>query len=266
MNIPTLPFDTVAKFILFAGILLVIGDAYYFFNDFDNEHDKVMQNLDKLAEVKYEYTLDSADAIAIKKRIVTANIKINDTNITDEKKTILFRELDNDSLSLFKKNTLKSKLSQEILILEKRTTQPVDFVSFIFFLMLLLGGFFLFVGGIISWDKSEQLNNASLIRKNQIESKELPCQSCGMILKYDLKPFVEAGFCCNCFDGENFTDQSLTLKIMSEKISVQMNEQEISEKLIKKHLSELANLNRWKKTLNWSKKNNQLTEQIDANE
>jgi len=206
-----------------------------------------------ILNLQYQILEDSTDAAVIKNKIAILQNQMFRNGLPATIKDSLGAAIANEESALFKKKALQKKHSDEL----EQVKDSLDIFKFNLdgdregATMLLFAGlvFFLIGGGM--WAVKEIQNETIDKRKFQIETKEGPCNSCGMILKYDLAPFPKKGFCSECFDGKNYKQPGLTLQDMTLLVTKRMQEQGSKEKEIKNHIKELARLNRWAPGLRW---------------
>src|ERR1035437_9867175 len=221
MNVSGLLIDSITKVLFFGGLIMIVFGISINETHISEFHQRIEQYRYKRIELKYDKKLDSIEVINAKNRIVAINEKTNKT----KKKKNLFIAI-NDFSDVVHEDFIKS-------------------------VVLIIGGAFFLIIGIFKWGNKDTQEEIGLKRRFQIETKEGSCQSCGIILKYDIKPFVKKGFCSTCFDGEKYKEPNLTFAEMSERIQKRMKELGVKDNAIKTHINKLKDLNRWALTLRW---------------
>lgn len=253
MTIPGLP-DKPSKFYLLTGIvILALIINYSAVSVHDHDVRASAYNFKKI-DLKYEKLLDSLECFEAIKKIDTINANISNNNAS----SMLLSEMEANKLFIVKKKLLDKKRQEIISILDSNEeiedgNDNRSEYGEVFFIII---AFLAIVVGFVVWD-DEEYESKHVLRK---EAKSIPCQSCGMILKYDLHPFVDAEFCSHCFDGEKYINPELTLEELEKSVRENFKNQELKSKGkikvkakdIEKHIANLKKLNRWKGTLRWS--------------
>lgn len=248
MNIPSyLPLDKLYK-ILFFGALIVF--VYLLKIDLDTNENR--NNLvDKMNKIVDDTRNDSLERALLRKRISKSNIQL--LAITESKdRNIVINRLAMDSSSLEKMNgehIIKraqfARLKSEVKIIDDDEAgfNAEVFLMLVFYVLACTG---LIIWVIVDVGKHEEEN-----RKVNIETKNIPCQSCGMTLKYDHHPYLEMELCSECFNGTSYKEPELTIEEMIIKVSKQMKEQKIGQKNISKHIKKMKKMYRWNNDLKW---------------
>lgn len=270
MNLPSLPTDSLYKFLAITGLLLT-GIGYYApkvkMFDLQKEEMELNQEIDVF---NLEINLEKEKFKDFEKEIKRFN-KENNTNliftlkdslfvfqtpISGHSKTALQANLIKDFVDKYKLNSIEWRKKDLLLnykkrlvnqkVLEYNELEKISISSFFIGLIITTIGF------VLWYYKIQNHQDEILERNNQETSKkEKICQSCGMSLKYDLHPYIEAEFCSSCYDGEKFKEPDLTLLEMENKIKKRMQEQGLSNDTIKKQLATLKTLNRWSQIFKW---------------
>jgi hypothetical protein len=253
MNVSGLLIDSITKVLFFGGLIMIVFGISINETHISEFHQRIEQYRYKRIELKYDKKLDSIEVINAKNRIVALNEKTKKNNLSAEIKDTLLNKIKDTELVLLKKTTLNNKRDEEIkqLLIDINDFSDVVHEDFIKSVVLIIGGAFFLIIGIFKWGNKDTQEEIGLKRRFQIETKEGSCQSCGIILKYDIKPFVKKGFCSTCFDGEKYKEPNLTFAEMSERIQKRMKELGVKDNAIKTHINKLKDLNRWALTLRW---------------
>jgi hypothetical protein len=251
MVYPTLPTDNILKFFFFATLIAIIFLVNGFDNDVDLYRSKSEDLLLKRIELKYQNKLDSAEIQAIQRIIDTLNSELKKPGFLNS--THLYKELDSNKLLLVKRKMLIEQRVEQLEVLDDRKISldrelNDNFEETIVFYVVAAAICLLMLLQILTYDLNVHRSNIKKVRK---ELKENFCQSCGMILKYDLHPHVEAEFCSTCYDGEKFREPDLTFTQMVEKVTENLKAQKLTKRQIKGYTSKIQKLNRWVRTIRW---------------
>jgi len=245
---PSLPSDSFFKTIFFGALVVITILIKYGIDSHQKLIDDINTHNAKMIGIKYAINLTNLEIAGLNKKI-----KLLKTDSLKKQDTALNTKLDNNRKSLAQNILKLKKLRDEryqknieirIAIASKERYESYSPVLYTVFAIILLLG-------LIPWVMKEvEKNNFDRDKMQKVE-KAVPCQSCGMILKNDFKPFIELELCSNCYDGKTYKEPQLTFKEMQDRVQARMTNQGIDEKSTKKHLAKLAALNRWNKTLKW---------------
>jgi hypothetical protein len=113
-------------------------------------------------------------------------------------------------------------------------------------------GLILFIIGIIQLMKNQGYRDKLLFSEfMKLKVKHRECQSCAMELEADKNFDGNSNYCSYCFDGRNFSHQNIDLESFKELVKDQLVIKGFSKRKIKRHLSKLNTLLRWKKKFDW---------------
>lgn len=252
MTFPGLPFDRLPKFIFIGSLaLLALMFSTLWQNDKTYQKEK-LEVKQKQLDLLYEIKMDTVDLIYGRLKTHNDSLRLKDSTLSEIQKANLISEIRSDVLSYIKKYITVVKKKDDSKYLDDRLNSITYSNSVDETLIYSEGAIFLviLVIGLGFWIKEESVTILATNRKINFETKNISCQSCGMILKYDLHPHMEAEFCSTCYDGEKYKEPDLTYDEMSKRVQAKLKGQ-FTEKQIKKQLKVLEGLNRWANTLRW---------------
>jgi hypothetical protein len=266
MNFPSFPTDSLYKFLFLAGLFLCV---FAFLMNRDTS-DKIEDNDNTIARLYKSATADEHElAYAVNKNLkkdiaIQSDLisKFTNVNKTDRASLSAYEKY----LS-FEKNILDSlgkvngSKEQEL----KDLNRTVDSANSTYLAqrskMLKLAdqlnictiiGVAMFIIGLIGWVITQRWQDA-ILKKQYLESigNDRPCQSCGMIMKYDPTYTEGQEYCHHCHDGNGFVEPALTLPQMKQKVAVRMRQLGFSKVTIALHNWKLIDLDRWKQAFKW---------------
>ncbi|MGZ4078482.1 MAG: hypothetical protein ACXVDW_13445, partial [Bacteroidia bacterium] len=182
-----LPHDNLFKVIFFGGLLFIIAIVKFSAANDTDERLQIHNHQYRKIELKNELAMDSLELSMLATKIT----QLRKDRAQSPNDTIIAR-LEREEFTFNKITILKRKLNNEISQMGSDMDSLRDDIdiNFIFQILMFVLATILFLIGLIQWAKKEDLKNRYENRKIYKEEKEIPCQSCGMALKYDFKSFI----------------------------------------------------------------------------
>jgi len=267
MNLPSFPTDSLHKFLFIGGIVMIVlaitivEDNYKEMNKESDEYFAKLVTLNlSFDKLIYEQECLNEDLKYLNTILTTLTSEVDNGNFIEEEELKKIDELNNEieikqrELKIFK---MEIDAEQEIINYNEGLTEyiaeRVTNTRILMNLFLFLG-FSLIIIGLINWSKSQKYQDKILeARFVEASSFSQNCQSCGMLLKYDLKVNKGRGskYCTHCYDGSKYIHPNISLDDFKKEISEKMKEQGFKRRNIAAHLSSLNSLDRWKRSFRW---------------
>jgi len=217
MFVPGLPSDRLAKMIFFGGLAITVTSYILLFTGDSSLDEYKAENNIKVQEVRAKIALDE---LAINHFTDSAK------NVSAQKPYQLARLEQIKINHEAERDVLLKNLSDKIFTARLNET---------FYWVFLGIGVFLLFTGLVLWIMSEtEEDRINEYRRNK-ELGTLPCQSCGMQLRHDYKPYMEQEYCSHCFNGTGFTE-TLSLQQMQDRVKKQMQAQGLKGTAIRRQL------------------------------
>lgn len=258
MNFPSLPTDSIYKFLCISGIVLNVfcesniqenTNKYHLgVGDYKRKISSIQLISDsKISQLKADVEQEEKQ-IALLKSTLHSDTKGQFDMKEFEKKINVDRSKSKTTIDSL--NSLGQKMDSEAGN-EKDNLENLDWTiwrmrNYEIISYILIGV------GLIGWlfvqrhqDKIFQAQYVEALKDN------VPCQSCGMLLKFDKSYKIGNRYCSHCYTGQDFVNPTLTLKELKEEIRVKMKSQGISKIDIWLYLKKLDTLTRWEKAFKW---------------
>ena len=277
MYLPNVPTDNLYKFIALAGIVLFILSIFYPEIQRQELRDEIALLNGEIQKLDYEKSPLEEKTKEIKKKIAELDRMcncgftsvVNDTVIvrpliTSGPKEImkLFNTITelidekNDLLNQTNLKTLSVNTKNELIENKSNSLAELnDAAEFFLPFSMFLSAF-----GFVLWFTNTQRYQDSLL-KGQYEQfkKHERCQSCGILFindpnHWDIMKDEQANrrYCSHCYRDGNFTEPSISLLDMKEKVKQRCKELGIPPLVTYIYLLRLKELERWRSKFTWA--------------
>lgn len=272
MNINSLP-DTFYKVLVYLGIAMIVYGFIFVQNEtinFEKERLTYNSTLKKIENDRFflneELKLIYGEADTYSRKL---NIKnpltiskqgyIFDQTLSGEKNNVLLSDTISSLLKRYNKKQIEIKSKdadldvQKYLIDEKRITfkENIKLAVVIFLIGFTLAGI-----GFVIWIVQEGFHENFIKRQNLgLPTFSVCCQSCGIkfssVVEYgtNLNSDKNYNFCITCYYNGEFVEKDLSLVIISERIKIELENQNYKKRYISKVLRKLKFLDRWKRDI-----------------
>jgi Putative zinc ribbon domain len=265
MEIPSLPTDSLYKFMFVSGLIVAVYGIYIQHSGNVALRDKVHTSQYKFGTTDTGINKVSIELSAEKKHLENNLKSLEDTatmlqagKLSEEyKKEVIQRIV----ASRQKDSAVRSNLNNRFDSLRKigdsvykemKYALEVTKDDYNLGLTMSIGGLLFSFCGSVGWFRQQRLHDRILLeQRNEAVKSAIPCESCGMLLKFDNKHKEGNRYCGICYNGKQFREPTLTIEVMKQRIRLRMIGQGIKESTIKKQLKYLNQLDRWSKEFRW---------------
>jgi len=271
MNLPSLPSDSLYKFISFFGMSLVLISMYFLFSEERMIDQKVLDlnSQNRQIDKKDSLTWKEARAIQTQTEFLSKRLGIaNPFSATDTSYSwkMTYKGSKEEELLSDTIRALVQKFNEkESQIAQMRVDSRVNEYIFdelqknyskdqIIFSVLAFIGILISMGGFRAWYINIQQPTD---RRTKSEALLLPpiasrCQSCGKKFEhYTVKRGTESDghqnnfFCSECYDKGQFVEPEVTLAIMETRLDAELEKERYRKYMKKRMIGELKTLQRW---------------------
>jgi hypothetical protein len=272
MNLPSLPTESLYKFISISGVTLIVISLYYPTIDWRNYRDLINSYNGEAQLIRKEREILGEDLKRIEKHvtILSKRLKIEpllvvtDSSYTFSKTIIGSKEEENLTLTVeellnnYHDNENKIELkSVELSNKDKQieaAESDLETSQWIFFFVGGLGALLCLFGFDNWYSKNQRV--LDLLQSNELLSKGIwrdRCQSCAKsfhvstnVRGLEANGNISLKFCSNCYQNGLFIEPDLELHAMKERIKSDLKIKKYSKLLIWAFASQIKNLDRWK--------------------
>jgi len=264
MDMPSLPTDSLYKFLCFAGLALFIYSIHIrneYTTQIVNKYDSavmlvgrnnkmVLKNRERFRDL----VIDPKDKRFVEEHKLWIRANALDSILTEEKKhlpshvadsiTKIEKELYQNFQYLWdQSDSIKNDTDVRTERLENSSWpyEPLMYFAYAVFAM-----------GFVPWLFYQRMQDRILkAQYEKSKGSDTPCQSCGMLLKYDSKYKEGDVYCQTCYNGKTFREPDLTLDDMKHRVARRLDEIGVHRLYKKAQLKQLQKLDRWRKYFKW---------------